>query len=151
MILAYVRAALQLRAMTAEGCMAHRWSCNNGYLFGDRNRQVTSVDRRTDKDNSCYHMDYPSNQVSASDASRNKLLAVLTGLGKRFPPDWGHHFREETTIPKDWGPSLGNRRASEAMTSDQRSINPRLQEEKSLLQATHSERGKGQGRAKRRD
>ena len=93
-------------------------------------------------------MDRPRNQVSASDASRNKLLAVLTGLGKRFSPDWGHCFREETTIPKDWGPSLGNRRASEAMTSDRRSIGPKLQEEESLQQATHSERGKRQGRAK---
>ena len=52
-------------------------------------------------------------------------------------------------IPKDWGPSLGNRRATEAMTSDRRSIGPKLQEEESLRQATHSEKvGKGQGRAK---
>ena len=35
------------------------------------------------------------------------------------------------------------------MTSDRSSIGPKLQEEESLLQATHSERGKGQGRAKR--
>ena len=71
-----------------------------------------------------------------------------TELGNLFPPDWGHHFREETTIPKDWGLSLGNRRTSQAMTSDRSSIGPRLQEE-SLLQATHSEKvGKGQGRAK---
>ena len=91
-------------------------------------------------------MDHPRNQVSASDASRNKLFAVLTGLGKHSSPDWGHHFREEATIPKDWGPSLG---ASQAMTSDRSSIGPKLQEEESLLQATHSESGgKGQGRAK---
>ena len=92
-------------------------------------------------------MNCPRNQVSASDAS-NKLLAVLTGLGKHSSPDWGHHFREEAMIPKDWGPSLGNRRASEAMTSDRRSIGSKLQEEESLQQATHSERGKRQGRAK---
>ena len=93
-------------------------------------------------------MDHTRNQVSASDASRNKPLAVLTGLGKRFSLDWGHRFREETAIPKDWGPSLGNRRASQAMVSDRSSIGPKLQEEESLQQATHSERGKGQGRAK---
>ena len=38
-ILAYERAALQLRAMIAESCVVHRWPCNNGYLFGDRKRQ----------------------------------------------------------------------------------------------------------------
>ena len=34
------------------------------------------------------------------------------------------------------------------MTSDRSSIGPKLQEEESLQQATHSEEGKGQGRAK---
>ena len=33
------------------------------------------------------------------------------------------------------------------MTSDRSLISPKLQEEESLQQATHSERGKGQGRA----
>ena len=72
----------------------------------------------------------------------------------QFSLDWGSVFHqigdttlEETTIPKDWGPGLGNRRASQAMTSDQSSIGPKLQEEESLQQATHSEKGKEQGRA----
>ena len=34
------------------------------------------------------------------------------------------------------------------MASDRRSIGPKLQEKESLQHATHSERGKGQGRAK---
>ena len=38
-ILAYERAALQLRAMIAESCVVHRWPCNNGYLFVDRKCQ----------------------------------------------------------------------------------------------------------------
>ena len=72
-----------------------------------------------------------------------------------FSQDWGNVFhwigdrvREETTIPKDWGPSLGNRRASQAMASDRRPIGPNLQEEGYRQQATHLERGKGQGKVK---
>ena len=41
------------------------------------------------------------------------------------------------------GPNL-----QEAMASDRRSIGANLREEKSLPQATHSEEGQGQGRAK---
>jgi len=41
------------------------------------------------------------------------------------------------------GPNL-----QEAMASDRRSIGANLREEESLQQATHSEEGKGQGRAK---
>ena len=105
-MLAYEIAVSQLKVMIAEGCVAHGEPCNDGFLFGDRDRQVTSVDGRTDKDNSCYRMDCPRNQVSASDASRNKPLAVLTGLGKRFSPDWTPLSRGDDDSQR-LGPSWG--------------------------------------------
>ena len=93
-------------------------------------------------------MDHPRNQVSASDASRNKLFAVLTGLGKHSSPDWGHHFREEATIPKDWGPSLGNRRASQAMTVIEVRSALNFKRKKVSYKRLTRKGGKGQGRAK---
>ena len=62
----------------------------------------------------------------------------------QFSPDWGsilHRIGDTTFERRQRFPKTGDR--------DRSSIGPKLQEEESLLQATHSERGgKGQGRAK---